>query len=352
MANISELDADLGILYNEIDTDLRQNEHDGSDPCNDTKSSESEQTDIYCTINCKFDRKTGKEEMFRCCSCMTWYHPSCCGESKRFCKNAWNCLECRNNSQRIANLEKKVDKLTDLNLKLLVLLHDKHKKLLESPAVTPSVNNVTVERQTVRAKPKTVSCGTQTSLLHVVQAEQRSKQETDKKIKVQIVCDSIPQQIKPEDLTDSPTSVSCNVSHVAPTVNHVTDYIQDEANASVTDLTLIHSGTNIIRREPSHIVNQRIDRLTSNIISKKLKNVALSSVVYRNDPRLDAKIRIVNNHIRSTCARHGFMYVENDNIDESCLSNDHLHLNRTGLDRLAVNFKLVILPRMKERKYL
>ena len=36
------------------------------------------------------------------------------------------------------------------------------------------------------------------------------------------------------------------------------------------------------------------------------------------------------------------MYVENDNIDESCLSNDHLHLNRTGLDRLAVNFKLVI----------
>ena len=46
MANISELDADLGILYKEIDTDLRQNEHDGSDPCNDTKSSESEQTDI------------------------------------------------------------------------------------------------------------------------------------------------------------------------------------------------------------------------------------------------------------------------------------------------------------------
>ena len=44
------------------------------------------------------------------------------------------------------------------------------------------------------------------------------------------------------------------------------------------------------------------------------------------------------------------MYVENDNIDESCLSNDHLHLNRTGLDRLAVNFKLVIEKFYKERE--
>ena len=44
------------------------------------------------------------------------------------------------------------------------------------------------------------------------------------------------------------------------------------------------------------------------------------------------------------------MYVENENIDKSCLSNDHLHLNRTGLDRLAVNFKLVIEKFYKERE--
>ena len=51
---------------------------------------------------------------------------------------------------------------------------------------------------------------------------------------------------------------------------------------------------------------------------------------------------MVNNHIRSICARNKWSYIDNDNIDESCLSADSLHLNKNGLERMCVNFKLVV----------
>ena len=53
---------------------------------------------------------------------------------------------------------------------------------------------------------------------------------------------------------------------------------------------------------------------------------------------------MVNNHIRSNFARNKWSYIDNDNIDESCLSADtcSLHLNKNGLERMCVNFKLVV----------
>ena len=170
--------------------------------------------------------------------------------------------------------------------------------------------------------------------MDVITAEQQPEATVSQQngSKLVVVCDAIPKLVKPNDVS---SSLPCEIQHVAPTVNEATDFVQDSAKLS--DILLVHSGSN----------NIRFDRLETNIKQRKLKCVALSSVVYRNNWFLDSKIKMVNNHIRSICARNDWVYVDNDNIDESCLSSDNVHLNKTGLERITVNLRLALGTFMK-----
>ena len=240
--------------------------------------------------------------------------------------------------------------LTNLSLKLIVLLHDKNLKFLEpKDQLTESqLEQPTAEIKTVcksgPAKRKLATSGSQTSQMDVITAEQQPEATVSQQngSKLVVVCDSIPKLVKPNDVS---SSLPCEVQHVAPTVNEATDFVQDSAKLS--DILLVHSGTNNIRKESYVTVNNRFDRLETNIKHRKLKCVALSSVVYRNNWFLDSKIKMVNNHIRSICALNDWVYVDNDNIDESCLSPDNLHLNKTGLERITVNLRLALGTFMK-----
>ena len=55
------------------------------------------------------------------------------------------------------------------------------------------------------------------------------------------------------------------------------------------------------------------------------------SVINRNTPRKIPRIGCSTNHIRFICAPNDKVYVDNDSIDKSCLSSDHLHLNMSGV---------------------
>ena len=336
MANISELDPQLGMIYELLNKELKQSDDyvESSTECNSDQKPAAQ----YCVPYCAYDRQQGNASMIQCCCCMQWFHPSCCNEDKKVSKGFWACLECRKTSERIINLEKKVDLLANLNMKLIILLHDKHAKFLEP-------NPDLVKLPPLSTKKSTE---TQTSVMDRVFAEQKEQPVTSERkqddltnndVKTVMICDLLPKTIDPTDIVSNDT-IPCEIKHVAPKINQATDYVQDKAQPS--DLLLVHSGTNNISKESYATVNQRLERLETNIKHKKLRNVCLSSIVYRNNQFLDSKIRMVNNHIRSICARNKWSYIDNDNIDESCLSADSLHLNKNGLERMCVNFKLVV----------
>ena len=98
----------------------------------------------------------------------------------------------------------------------------------------------------------------------------------------------------------------------------------------------------ILEQFDSELKQSESNDLETNIKHMKLKCVALSSVIYRNNWFLDFKNKMVNNHIRSFCGQNDWVYVDNDNIDESCLLSDNLHLNKTGLERTTVNLRLAL----------
>ena len=194
------------------------------------------------------------------------------------------------------------------------------------------------------AKRKLATSGSQNSQMDVITAEQQPEATVSQQngSKLVVVCDSIPKLVKPNDVS---SSLPCEVQHVAPTVNEATDFVQ--GSGKLSDILLIYSGTNNIHKESYVTVNNHFDCLETNIKHRKLKCVALSSAIYRNNWFLDSKIKKDNNHSWSICARYDWVYVVNDNIDESCLLSDNLDLNKTGLETITVNLRLDLETFMK-----
>ena len=103
---------------------------------------------------------------------------------------------------------------------------------------------------------------------------------------------------------------------------------------------IIHTGTNHVEREGLVTTMHRLDRLEYNLRFHKYQSVALSSIVYRRTDSLymHEKIKALNNAILTICTRNGWTYVDNDNLDVSCLQHgDRVHPNRYGTERLAYN---------------
>ena len=343
-----DFDPDLATLINELDSELKQSETDTSNPVDEDESLKSNQ-DYLCTETCGHSRKQGSESMLRCCSCMQWFHPSCCGEDKKY-KGFWLCLMCRDTSKRVINLERKVDMLANLNLKLIVLLHEKDSKLssFKSSNACPNTQNLnkTQQPRDKSARPEVKQRETQTAQMHVIQEEQAKQPSSQGQCdaKISIICDSIPICIDTDELKGS-HSAFIDVKQVAPKINDAVDYVQDKSSCS--EFLLIHTGTNNMSNESVTTINRRFERLENNLVHKKLKNVGLSSIVYRRDGVPDYKIRTVNRTIRNICIRNQWVFIDNDNIDESCLMNDMKHLNENGFNRMMMNFKLALSNFMK-----
>ncbi len=63
--------------------------------------------------------------------------------------------------------------------------------------------------------------------------------------------------------------------------------------------------------------------------SKKSPNtkVTISGLIVRKGLNLKSKIKSVNKLLKSTCVANNWPFIENSNLDESCLNLKGLHLN-------------------------
>ena len=105
---------------------------------------------------------------------------------------------------------------------------------------------------------------------------------------------------------------------------------------------IIHTGTNDVRREASRTTKLRLQRLEINLVHKGYRHVALSGVVFRGNDHIRRKTLDVNQELAQICKRNNWQYIDNGNIDSSCIDRDGLHLNQNGRLRLASNFKNVL----------
>ena len=67
--------------------------------------------------------------------------------------------------------------------------------------------------------------------------------------------------------------------------------------------------------------------------------IGFSSVINRSDRNLEKEIVDFNLKLKRYCEGNQFLFIDNDNIDKSCLHNSKLHLNQKGTNILCQNIK-------------
>ena len=69
------------------------------------------------------------------------------------------------------------------------------------------------------------------------------------------------------------------------------------------------------------------------------RNIQLgfSSIFQRTDKDYSKKIKDINTRLKSYCFGKCLIFVDNSNIDQSCLNNSKLHLSKKGKKLLSQN---------------
>ena len=132
-------------------------------------------------------------------------------------------------------------------------------------------------------------------------------------------------------------------SHPGATIDDFTDYVRPTVRKK-PNLIIIHSGTNDIQNNVNTL--QKIRKVISSI--KEYDNddnikIALSSIIHRSDHDFEDKINETNRKLESyLCKGKGMIFINNSNIDSTCLNRSKLHLNKSGTSLLIKIFSKAV----------
>ena len=127
--------------------------------------------------------------------------------------------------------------------------------------------------------------------------------------------------------------------HPGATTIDICDYIKP-ALRQIPDVVIVHCGTNDIPNNINTV--KKIKKLVKEIEENNHENipqVVISSIIKRYDQDYNEEIQSINDKLQRFCTSKGLSFIDNNNIDKSCLNKGKLHLNRRGSSFLANNFK-------------
>ena len=126
--------------------------------------------------------------------------------------------------------------------------------------------------------------------------------------------------------------------HPGASTEDLFDHIKPVIRKS-PDIVVIHTGTNDLQNNCNIV--KKAKKLVSAVKEVDKDNsikIAFSSIINREDEDFKDKITDVNNKLKNYCNSAGIDFIDNSNIDGSCLNRGKLHLNRKGTAGLAKNF--------------
>jgi hypothetical protein len=102
---------------------------------------------------------------------------------------------------------------------------------------------------------------------------------------------------------------------------------------------ILHAGTNNLPLDNPSVCIKKIESLAINI-NKKFPNstICISSITLRRDLNLGEQVAKVNDGLQVFYTKNEFKFIDNRNLDSSCLNGSLLHLNAKGSAYLAANF--------------
>ena len=70
--------------------------------------------------------------------------------------------------------------------------------------------------------------------------------------------------------------------------------------------------------------------------------IALSSIIHESDHDFEDKIKETIRKLENLCKGKSMSFINNSNIDSTCLNRNKLHLNKSGTSLLIKNFSKVV----------
>ena len=171
--------------------------------------------------------------------------------------------------------------------------------------------------------------------------KEKDKKEESRSVKRRrvIICgDSMVNGIDGDGVSSK--SFSTAVKHFGGSTSlDMVDYIKPSAN-SKPDKIIVHVGTNDITKNVTN-TTENLDLIVNAVkdLSPETQ-LYFSEICMRKDiPSSFQKVSEINRSLKQFCQSRNIGFVENANIDASCLARKKLHLNQKGIGRLAINFK-------------
>ena len=96
-------------------------------------------------------------------------------------------------------------------------------------------------------------------------------------------------------------------------------------------MIIIHTGTNDIQNKVNTL--QKVRKVITTIKEIDVNNevqIAFSGVIHRDDQDFEEEIKEINRKLENLCKGKGIKFINNNNIDGSCLNRSKLHLNKSG----------------------
>ena len=131
-------------------------------------------------------------------------------------------------------------------------------------------------------------------------------------------------------------------SHPGATADDFNDYVRPTVRKK-PNLIIIHNGTNDIQNNLN--TPQKIRKVISSIKGYDTDDnikIALSTIIHQRDHDFKDKINETNRKVENLRKGKGIIFINNSNIDSTCLNRSKLHLNKSGTSLLIKNFSKAV----------
>ena len=151
-----------------------------------------------------------------------------------------------------------------------------------------------------------------------------------------VIGDSIVKYLRSYELSSSDQSVSI-MKHPGCSPEDMVDYEKPVARKKPATL-IIHVGTNdLIKGVNTMRKVSKCVEIIRELDNTENNQIRFSSIIQRTDKDFSNEIKETNIKLKNYCLGKGFIFVDNDNINEYCLNNSKLYLNKKGTQRIAKN---------------
>ena len=116
--------------------------------------------------------------------------------------------------------------------------------------------------------------------------------------------------------------------HPGATTEDIVDFIKPVIRKR-PDTVIIHAGTNDLTNGTNTMKQvHKIEKTIQEMEDSGKMGVGFSGIIERADRNFKDQIKKTNDKLNRYCEGYGFVYVDNDNINEKRLNKSLLHLNK------------------------